>query len=282
MPVRQRRLRLLWIALFLLVLGCSMPGAKKEQKQGPARPPSRGLANIARTGELRIGMSGEQPPLTMTAKNGDLIGLDVALSRVLANSMGVDAKFVKLPFGRLLDALVADQVDMVMSGVTITPARSERVTFVGPYYTSGKSLLTKSESLAGVRIPQDLDSSQIRLSALAGSTSESFVRDSIPRAKLVATEHLEEAIQKVLDGNVDALIADRETCSFAVLRHPDQGLLNPDVVFTIEPMGIAIAPGDPRFANLIQTYLSALEEHGILEKARAFWFKDPAWVKDLR
>jgi len=280
MSVRQRHLRFLWIALFLLALGCSMPGARKEQD--PVRPPSRGLANIARTGELRIGTSGEQPPLTMTAKNGDLIGLDVALSRVLAKSMGVNAKFVKLPFGRLLDALVADQVDMVMSGVTITPARSERVTFVGPYFTSGKSLLTKSDSLAGVRIPQDLDSTKIRLSALAGSTSESFVRDSIPRAKLVVTEYLEEAIQKVLDGEVDALIADRETCSFAVLRHPNQGLINPDVVFTIEPMGIAIAPDDPRFANLIQTYLNALEEHGILEKARAFWFKDPTWVQDLR
>ena len=103
-----------------------------------------GLSRIVDSGEIRVGTSGEQPPLTMTARNGELIGLDVALSRVLAQSMGVEARFVRLPFRKLLDSLEAGEVDLVMSGMTITPARSRRATFVGPYYTSGKSILTRS------------------------------------------------------------------------------------------------------------------------------------------
>jgi polar amino acid transport system substrate-binding protein len=218
----------------------------------------------------------------MTARSGELIGLDVALSRVLARSMGVEARFVRLPFRELLDALEAGRIDMIVSGMTITPARSQRATFVGPYFTSGKSVLTREGPLAQVETPEELDAAELRLAALAGSTSEHFVRDAMPRATLVAVDQLETAVRMVIEGEVDALVADRETCAFAVLRHPDAGLVQPAVTFTVEPMGMAIHPDDPRLANLVRTYLTALEQRGVLDKARAFWFRDPSWVADLR
>ena len=105
-----------WVAwltgLLLLCTSCA---------SAPAAPPRSALDRITETGEIRIGTSGEQPPLTMTARNGELLGLDIALARVLAQSMGVEARFVQLPFGQLLDALLAGQLDLVMSGMTITP-----------------------------------------------------------------------------------------------------------------------------------------------------------------
>jgi ABC-type amino acid transport substrate-binding protein len=260
----------------LLLAGCAASRSSLDTR------PARGLARIAQTSEMRIGTSGEQPPLTMTARNGELLGLDIALARVLAQSMGVEARFVQLPFGQLLDALEAGNVDLVMSGMTITPARSRRAIFVGPYFTSGKSILTKSEALAAATVPADLDSPELRLAALAGSTSQDFVRKSVPRANLIVTERLEEGIQKVIDGEVDALVADRETCAFAVLRHPDAGLIASSIPFTVEPMGIAVPPDDPRLANLIEKYLTALRDRGVLQQARSFWFEDPSWVKDLR
>jgi polar amino acid transport system substrate-binding protein len=269
---------LAWL-LGLCLLGCA---SRPPAEAPPAAEASAGLTRIAQTGELRIGMTGEQPPLTMTARSGEMIGLDVALAKVLAQSMGVEPRFVRLPFNQLLDALDRHEVDLVMSGVTITPERSRRATFVGPYFTSGKSILTRSQELAAVQVPQDLDSAKLRIAALAGSTSESFVRKWMPRAQLVSSQSLDDAIQMVRNGQVDVLVADRETCAFAVLRYPDAGLINPSVTFSIEPMGIAVAPDDPRLANLVQTYLTALEERGVLDKARAFWFQDPSWVKNLR
>jgi polar amino acid transport system substrate-binding protein len=266
------------VVLLALVLGCINLAQPRSE---PGRVPSPGLAYIARTGEIRIGTSGEQPPLSMTTKTGDLIGLDVAFARVLAQAMGVEPRFVRLPFGQLIAALEAGDVELVMSGMTINPERSSRVAFVGPYYTSGKAILTKSRQLAAAGIPEDLDSPELRFAALAGSTSESFVKLLLPQATLVATEHLEAAVQKVVDGEVDALVADRETCHFAALRHPDAGLITSGASFTVEPMGIALSSNDPRLANLVQTYLDALAQSGALEKARAFWFRDESWVGSL-
>jgi ABC-type amino acid transport substrate-binding protein len=246
--------------LLVVWVGCASRQPEKK---------TRGLTRIVETGELRVGTSGQQPPLTMTARTGEPLGLDVALSRVLAQSMGVEARFVVLPFRRLLDSLEAGEVDLVISGMTITPERSRRVTFAGPYFTSGKTILTRSPELAAVSIPEDLDSSELRVA-------------SLPRAKLVTTETLDEAIQMVAAGQVDALVADRETCSFAVLRHPDAGLLAAEATFTVEPMGIAVPIDQPQLANLVRIYLTSLQETGVLDKARRFWFRDPSWVADLR
>ncbi|MDJ0865686.1 MAG: transporter substrate-binding domain-containing protein [Myxococcota bacterium] len=271
--------RALAVALALAVpglLACASSGTQDEESA------SRGLRRVTKTGVMRVGMSGEQPPLTMTTRSGKMIGLDVALANVLAGAMGVEVEFVRLPFGELLDALEAGQLEIVMSGMTITPARSRRATFIGPYFTSGKTLCTRSEELAAVELAKDLNRPTKKLSALAGSTSEKFVQEMLPRATLLVSASLDDAIRRAIDGEADALMADRETCHFARLRHPDARLLLGRTTFTIEPMGIAVQRDDPRFARMIETFLASLEKTGAIQRARDFWFRDDSWVKDLQ
>jgi polar amino acid transport system substrate-binding protein len=271
---RTRRIGSVLLVLVLALAGCA--SSKKSQE------PKGALARITERGVIRVGMTGEQPPLTMISRDGEFLGLDVALMRVLAQNMGVEAEFVKLPFNKLLDALDSRDVDVVMSGMTITPARVERVAFVGPYFTSGKTLLTRTAELAAVEIAEDLNRPELRFAALAGSTSEDFARRMLPNSKISTPKFIEEAVQMLLSGKVDALLADRETCSFAALRYPGEGLITSEATFTLEPMGIAVPLDQPHLASLIQSYLTALEERGAIEKAKAFWFKDPSWVENLR
>jgi len=273
------RTRHLGSVLSILLLVLALAGCASSKK---STEPRGALSRIVQNGVIRVGMTGEQPPLTMMSRDGEFLGLDVALMRVLAQNMGVEARFVKLPFNRLLDALDTGDVDVVMSGMTITPARVERVAFVGPYFTSGKTLLTRTAELAAVEIAEDLNRPELRFAALAGSTSEDFARAMLPNSKILTPDRLDEALGMVLSGKVDALIADRETCSFAVLRHPGEGLIASSATFTLEPMGIAVPLDQPHLASLIQSYLTALSEKGAIEKARAFWFEDPTWVENLR
>lgn len=260
-----------------LLLSLLLPSCASRTPQTPGA-----LARIVDSGVIRVGMTGEQPPLSMISRDGDFIGLDVALMRVLARSMGVEAQFVKIPFADLLDALDRDEVDVVMSGMTITPARAERVNFVGPYFTSGKTLLTRSEELAVITNAAKLNQAGLRVAALRGSTSEEFARKHLPKVTLVLTAGLDEAVGQVIEGEVDALVADRETCSFAVLRYPNDGLLTSSETFTLEPMGIAVPIDEPQLANLIRTYFTAVSEAGALARAKSFWLEDPAWIHNLR
>jgi polar amino acid transport system substrate-binding protein len=247
----------------------------------PVAAESTTLARVVKSRKLRVGMSGSQPPFNMKDKSGALMGLDVDLARLLATSMGVELELVTRPFGELLGALKAGDVDLVISGMTITPERNLEVAFVGPYFVSGKSILTKSKTLAEADDTKSIDSPEVSLAALAGSTSVSFVKDAAPQAKLVTVENYDQGVKLVLDDKVDALVADFPICALSVLRHPDQGLTTLVTPLTIEPIGIALPPGDVLLINLVQNYLGALEGTGVLETLRSRWFESGSWVSRL-
>ncbi len=255
-----------------LLQGCALFGGPKP----------RSLSEIVDSGTLRVGMSGEQPPLNMVTRSGELIGLEVALINVLAENMGVEAILEQRPFHQLLDALEAGEVDLVMSGMAITPQRNVRVAFVGPYFISGKSVLTRSEQIAAAKDAAALNHASLRMATLAGSTSTDFVQRVMPKVELVTTETLDQAIHLVIDGQVDALLADSETCHFAKLRYKDAGLFTLETPITIEPMGIALSQDTPALANILENYLGALEGAGVIQRVRDYWFENDAWLEALR
>ncbi len=274
-----RRLRALLLALLVLALGAcqSFPTAGRES----TATKSERLHRILESRELRVGLSGNQPPLNMKNRRGEIIGLEVDLVEALAQSMGLEARLVVRPFAELLPALEKGDVDLVISGMTITPERNARVAFAGPYFISGKSVLTKSKTIASVSNITALDDSKRAYAALAGSTSAEFVRKFLPRAKLVATRDYDSAVQMVIADEVDALVADFPICGLSVLRYPEAGLTTLATPFTLEPLGIALPADAPLFLNLVENYLNALENSGLLTQLKVKWFSNGAWLSEL-
>src|SRR5262245_55158711 len=158
---------------------------------------SPGLSRIQGKGELVVGTAASMPPLNMTTKTGEIIGLDVDLARAMADAMRVKLRLSPMPFASLLPALEAGQVDMVISGMTMTPDRNMKVAFVGPYFISGKSFLAKAATLSSDKGSTDLNTPTMRLAALRGSTSQTFVEQIIPKATLVLTKDYDEGINLV-------------------------------------------------------------------------------------
>jgi len=275
----MRLLRLfLPILLVLSQLACqsTSTGSGGNSSTAPTR-----LQRILESGELRVGLSGNQPPLNMTDKNGEIIGLEVDLMKALAHSMGLTVRFVVKPFADLIPAIEQGEVDLVISGMTITPERNARVAFVGPYFISGKSVLTKSAEIASADSATLLNHADHRYAVLAGSTSETFVEQVLPKAVGVPTKDYDSAVQMVLDDEVQAMIADFPICQLSVMRHPEAGLLTLMTPFTIEPLGIALSADDPLLINLIENYLNTLENTGLLIQFKAKWFSDGSWVSEL-
>ncbi len=275
----MRLLRQFLPVLFVLPqLACQSPLMSSGGDPSPA--PMR-LQHILDSGELRVGLSGNQPPLNMTDKNGEIIGLEVDLMKALARSMGLTTRFVVKPFADLIPAIERGEVDVVISGMTITPERNARVAFAGPYFISGKSVLTKSPTIASADSVTSLDNADQRYAVLAGSTSEAFVEQVLPKAVSVPTTDYDTAVQMVLDDEVDAMIADFPICQLSVLRHPEADLSTLMTPFTIEPLGIALPTDDPLFINLIENYLNTLENTGLLAQFKAKWFSDGSWISEL-
>lgn len=239
------------------------------------------LDRVLAKGELRVGMSGDQAPFNVINRSGNMIGLEVDVAQALADAMGVELKIVNKSFGELLPALEKGGLDLVMSGVAITPKRTQKVSFVGPYMLSGKSILTKSDVLARAQESEDFNTSDLKLAALAGSTSQEFIELNLPSAQLVKIKNYDEGVQMVIKGKVDAMVADMPICVLSVLRFPEEGLLTLEEPMTLEPIGAAIPMGDAQFHNLISNYLDAFESTGILAVLRHNWLEDGSWIATL-
>jgi polar amino acid transport system substrate-binding protein len=276
-----RLLRALLISALALGLGACQSSSGSGAAATSAPTQESRLDGILDSRVLRVGLSGSQPPLNMKDRDGEIIGLEVELMQALADSMALELRLVTMPFADLLPALERGEVDLVISGMTITPDRNARVAFVGPYLISGKSVLSKSYEIANVEDVEKLDLPSRSYAALAGSTSEAFVRKFFPSSKLVATPDYDSALEMVLDDRVDALIADYPFCMLSVLRRPDAGLASLATPFTVEPLGIALPADDILLMNLVGNYLSTLEATGKLTQLKAKWFSEGPWLAEL-
>ena len=266
------------LALVLLAL---VLGACQSVSPSPSHAGAR-LPQILSRGALRVGLTGDQPPLNMKSQSGQLEGMEVDLATALAASMGVRLEFVEKPFPDLLPALQRGDVDVVISGVTITPERNTQVAFAGPYFVTGKSILTKQSTLKEVQDARQLDDPQRTYVTLGGSTSEIFVKTTFPKAKLVTTDNYEAAVRMVIDDKADAMIGDFLACGLGVWRHPNAGLFAPPTPFTTEAIGIALSADDFLFVNLVENYLTMLQQSGLLTQLQAKWLTEGSWLNDLR
>jgi polar amino acid transport system substrate-binding protein len=261
------------LLLFFVVIfatACAHPGAGTTSN----------LARISKNGVLRVGTAASMPPLNMLDRSGQPMGLDVDLAGDMAHAMGVELEMAIKPFAQLLPALEAGEVDLVISGMTITPARNMQVAFAGPYHISGKALLTKFKSLVASEDTTRFNSEAYAFTALEDSTSASLVTTLMPKARLITAVNYEEAVALVLAGKVDALVADYHACLMALLQHPDEGLVSLITPVTYEPLGIALPAGDAQMINWVNNYLHILRESDGLVELKRKWIEDPAWLEN--
>jgi polar amino acid transport system substrate-binding protein len=238
------------------------------------------LERIIKKGELVVGTTGTQPPMTATSKKGEIIGLDVDISRAMASAMGVKLKFVPMPFAELLPALEAGKVDLVLSDMTITAERNKKVAFVGPYLVAGKGILAVAERFAALKEAKGLDTPEVTVAALKDSTSQKFAETSISKAKLILASSYDEAIDLLLKGKIDVIVADFQFCALTAYRYQKKGLIAGQSPLTYEPLGIAMAE-DALLINWVQNFMNQFQGSGELKKANEKWLNIGSWIDEL-
>ena len=91
----------------------------------------------------------------------------------------------------------------------------------------------------------------------------------------------DSAVQMLIDGQVDAMLAEHLICSLEAWRRPDAGLIAMATPFTVEPFGIALPPDAPLLLNLVENYLDTLDYTGLLAGFKAKWLADGRWMEQL-
>lgn len=171
-------------------------------------------------GELRIGVDASYPPFAVSAPDGTLTGLDIELGNAIALHLNVPIRFVNMGIDGLYDSLKADQVDILISALTVDDWRLHDVRYTRPYFNAG--LVLVSDANQHIESMPDLPGKSLafEFGGLADAESRIWAR----RVAAFTTQPYElpaYALDAVRMGEADAALVDAVSLRLYLREHPE-------------------------------------------------------------
>lgn len=180
---------------------------------------------------LRVGITPEYPPLVFRRPEGTN-GVEIDLANALGKELGRPIQFVVLRRDQLIPALVDDsQIDIIMSGMSITKARQLKVAFSEPYLHNQLRAIFRQKDAANYKTAADVLKTTAKVGVIAGTTGEAFVSKNCPNAERVAlTVRRDIPVMLVKVARMDVFIDD----TFALAQMVAEN--EADVAYLQEPL----------------------------------------------
>ncbi len=229
------------------------------------------LERIQSAGTLRVGLDPTYPPFEV-ADGSNVTGFDVDLAAELSAALGVDPSFSYFGYDGLYDALLTDQVDVLISALVVSPERTRDFAYSRPYYDAGQVLIVPADSpisdpgnLAGRRVAVELGALG-HVEALAMSRAQ-------PNLSVLPYGSAAEALDAVSAGQADATLIDSIGGRLFLKDRPPEASplrLLPDPVVS-EPFAVVVRIEDEALLQQINSELAQLEDTGRLEQLITYW-----------
>ncbi|WNB84878.1 glutamate ABC transporter substrate-binding protein [Cellulomonas sp. ATA003] len=236
-----------------------------ETTDAPEFPEGSTMAELAEAGEITIGTKFDQPLFGLQGPNGVPEGFDVEIGRLIASELGIPEdgiNWVETISSNREPFIESGQVDIVVATYTINDARKEIISFAGPYYEAGQSILTLT-STEDIQGPDDLAGK--RVCTVSGSTPEQNLLENYPEAEVVAFGAYSDCLDPLRNGQVDAVSTDNVILAGFAADNDDLQVVGEP--FTEEPYGIGLAKDDTDFRMWINDVLEQSYEDGTWTEA---------------
>jgi polar amino acid transport system substrate-binding protein len=233
------------------------------------------IETIKKDGVIRIGLS-IFTPWSMRDINGELIGFELDVGRALAEDMGVEVEFVPTAWDGIIPQLVSGNFDVIISGMSVTPARNLTINFTNPYAYSGLTILSNTAMIDGFTL-KDYNSADVTFGARRGGTPATVIGQLFPEATLLLFDEDGAATQEVLNGNAHATMGAEPTPSIEARRYPDTLSVPFDQTFLATGEGFGLRKGDADALNFFNNWIAVRHANGWLKERNDYWFKGTDW-----
>ena len=264
--MKKRMLSVIGLAAasMLILAGCA--GADTP---APAPKPAQSFAagstmeKLSKAGKITIGTKFDQPLFGLKGPDGP-VGFDVEMGKLIAASLGIKAdkiEFVETVSANREPFIQSGQVDLVIATYTISDKRKQVVSFAGPYYEAGQSILVKADNKS-IKSEKDLVGKSV--CSVTGSTPAAKLAEigATPLLTDIYSNCLEplrsgSAVAVSTDNVILAGLAAQNEGEFKVVGKP----------FTKEPYGIGLKLEDTAFRTFINDVLTKSAKDGSYKKA---------------
>jgi polar amino acid transport system substrate-binding protein len=92
------------------------------------------------------GFDADYPPFSFVGKDGKPAGFDIEAVNWIAEKKGFKVKHQPTDWAAIVPSLTSGKIDMIASGMSITPERQKMVNFTNPYWTVLQILIAHKDS----------------------------------------------------------------------------------------------------------------------------------------
>ncbi len=219
---------------------------------------------------LRVGVTLNYPPVIFK-QGGKIAGVEADLARLLAAKLGKSVKFVELRWDDQIPSLMEGRTDIIMSGMSITRARSVRIKFTDHYLKSGLVAMMRIEDSQTYNSIENVIQSSSNVGVVAGTTSDVFVRKNFPNVfDIIALQEADDAPAALDRRSIDIFVHDAPSIIWLVSENESDisGLWEP---LNEEYLAWGVRRGNEELFMKVNTILSDWKKDGTLHKTLLNW-----------
>ena len=219
------------------------------------------LNQVIKRNKLVVGMEVEYFPFEYANEKGEPVGFDVDIAKLIAQELGAGIEIKDMEWTGLIPSLQSGKIDLIISGMTRTLARSKTVTFTNPYFETGLCVLLSQKKAPDVKDVQELNAPDRIIAVKTGTTGDLITGKLFPKAQINRFKDETACVREVVTGRADVFLYDQISIAKHHKENPDttRAILKP---FTFEPFAIAIRKGDLDFLNWLNLFLETIKADG--------------------
>lgn len=217
---------------------------------------------------LRIAFDIPYEPFEYRDENGELTGFEVELATAMCEELNANCEFVIQAWDGMIPGLLARKFDLIMSSMSITPERAERVLFSEPYYITPGGWFGPDSFNTDVT---DMDAMKGKnIGVQRGTTMDTYVTENMGGVVSIKRYTTAEDMVLDLEGNrLDAVFVDYPVGEQTILNREGYKEVGESVKLG-DGVGVAMRKRDTQLAEDINAALKKLKEDGtydaIMEK----------------
>ena len=219
------------------------------------------------TAKVRVATDATWPPFeSINEQTMEIEGFDIDLMTAIAERAGLEIEFINVAWDPLLAGMAQGQYDAAISAMTITEERRQQFLFSDPYFEAGQ-IVTVSIDNTDIA---DKDGLSGKVAGAQIGTTGSFEIEKVEGATLRTYDDIGLAYQDLMNGQIDAVVADNPLALGYVGEYPDE-LKTVGEVFTEENYGIAVSKTEEELLAKINEGLQVVKDEGLIEELVAKW-----------
>ncbi len=242
--------------------GCAVP---VDEDSGVAE-------NAVSKSVLRVGVTANYPPL-VDKVGGKLVGIEIDFANEVGKDLGKRIEFVEIPFPQLIPALAGGDIDVIMSGMSITAGRKQQISFTDPYMQIGQMAITRIDEIQNLGNLTALLNAPITVGYESGTTGESFVKTNMRNAKPQPVASIDAAVAALRSRDIDVFIHDAPTAWRIGSDPAYQDLIGLYWPLTDESLAWGVRTSDQTLRTALNDQIAAMKKDGRLARITREWIK---------